>query len=427
MQAAALPSPAAARRFVLCDHCGAPVEVPVSAGSAACGHCRAHLEVRMRIDAALKRSPPRSEPERLARLGAQDHWSSFPSPVAELTAGGRVLPSRIADALALWQRQRAALKRGGAFELADQLFYLTLALAERALDDREMLRQRALLESALELLELPRHRQVLYAYLARGACRAGDLAGAEAWLAGCDPTSDDLPSDTAYRYARAYLDTARGQWPAVVHVLGASGSDVPVWDLHEAECAVLRANAWERMNEHAFAVDLLMAQKQDIGPAARSRGRRFIALHADWQLCARSEPQAEARFMALSPPPSKSESSVGRVIIGGMAIYSILGAFAGVAMVPFGALFFEDAAGAGFLLALYGFLLAFILTPIWLGAVAKARAERRTRARGRQASAQIASLVPTGQYVFPGSRTADVAVWVFPDVEPAYQVWFSLA
>jgi hypothetical protein len=380
----------------------------------------------MRIDAALKRSPAQSEHERLARLAAQDHWAAFPSPVAELTAAGRVLPSRVADALRLWQELRQAQKRGAPFENADRLFYLTLALAERALDDREMLRQRALLESALELLELPRHRQVLLAYLARGACRAGDREGAEAWLVACDPASDDLPSDTAYRYARAYLDTASGRWQAVIHGLGASGSDVPLWDVHEPECAVLRANAWERMNEVAFAVDLLMAQKHDVGPAARSRGRRLIALHADWQLCAQSEPIAEARFMALSPPVGQTENTGGRAVIAGMVVFSMLSVVAGIVLVPVGVAFFDDPM-AGVLLAIYGIVLSVTLGPIWLTAMARARQERRTRAQGRQATAQIASLVPQGDYAFPGSQSAEVAVWVFPDDEPAYQVSFSFA
>ncbi len=427
MAAAVSPGFEPARRFVLCDHCGAPLEVPVSAGTARCAHCGAHQQVRMRIDAALRRAPATSEPERLARLGAQDHWMAFPPPIAELSAAGRVLPSRISDALALWQKLRAAQKAGASFEVSEQLFCLSLALAERALDDRELLRQRALLESALELLELPRHQQVLRAYLSRGACRSGDVQGAESWLAPCDPASDDLPSDTAWRYARAYLDTARGDFRAVIHVLGASGADVPLWDLHEAECAVLRANAWERMGQVAFAIDLLMAQKHDVGPAARSRGRRLIALHADWQLCAHSEPQAEAAFMALTPPQSRSERNAGRLIIGGMVLYSIFGAIVGVALLTVGSLFFEDGASAGFLLALYGFLLSIILGPLWIGAMAKARSELRTRAQGRQASAQILSLVPSEGSYMPGTRTADVSVAIFPDDAPAYQLSFSLA
>ena len=58
--------------------------------------------------------------------------------------------------------------------------------------------------------------------LARSSAKLGDLAGAEAWMALLDPYSENIHGDSAYRYARAYVDTARQDWASVTRVLGTS-------------------------------------------------------------------------------------------------------------------------------------------------------------------------------------------------------------
>ena len=43
----------------------------------------------------------------------------------------------------------------------------------------------------------------------------------------CDPNSDDLQTDSAYRISRAYLDTARGDFQRVLQILGGNEQEVP--------------------------------------------------------------------------------------------------------------------------------------------------------------------------------------------------------
>ena len=411
---------------MVCDHCGAPVEVPAAGGTASCGHCRAQLQVRVRGDVALRGRTPASEHERLALLAAQDHRPPVPPSVAALTACGRVLPTYLVQARTMWQSLRASVRAGAGPEPQESLFVLSCMLAERLLDDGDLTGHRALLESAVDVLSSPRHQQVLRAYIARGACRAGDLQAAQAWLAQLSPQSDDLPSDTAYRYARAYYEAARGSWTGVLSTLNSPAGQVPLWDQHEAECVVLCAHAWERMEQLAVAVDLLFALKRRGGPAMRARGTRFIAIHPQWNLCARSEPQAERMLSALSP---KVESTAGTaiVIFGATSAYGLLGVLVGIAMMGGG--LFVDAAvvGAGAMVVLYGAIVGLLMLGLLILFYSTSRRRARTRMLGEQVSAQILDVRPDGEAFMPGSVGMHLSLIVFPEQSPAYQASISVS
>ena len=285
-------------RVLLCGSCGAPLEVPPAGGSAACSYCRAVSQVRRRDESAdgAGAAAPVDEAQRFERLRAHaQHPTVLPDSLKHLVAGSKIAADRVPDAMADWQRTRTEMAAGAQFPVAERLFHLTVLLSDHFARAGDSLRVRALLETALELLTAPRHRQVLRGSLAKHAARAGDLAGADAWFAGCSPVSDDIHVDTAWRASKAYVSTLRGDWPGVTHALGSRTGDVPLADGEAEGCALLRANALERSGQLPEAVEqLLKAMRQSSrGPAAF---QQYLGMHEPLELCPQSFPQAHARF-----------------------------------------------------------------------------------------------------------------------------------
>jgi hypothetical protein len=98
---------------------------------------------------------------------------------------------------------------------------------------------------------------VLLCMMARQAARAGEMEAAEEWLADCDPRSADIYMDTSWRYARGFIDTIRRDYQKVLAVLGSTFDDVPIADAFDYSCAVLRANAHEKLGDAATAAQEL--------------------------------------------------------------------------------------------------------------------------------------------------------------------------
>lgn len=233
-------------RTLLCPSCGAPVEVSPAGGAAPCAYCGAVHELARRDESEIRLSegaPQMGESERFGLLRAQDAAPrALPPGLERLVVGAELAAERRPEALGLWQGSRRAVAQGAPFPEHDRLFFLTVLLA-RAVDDRT---RRGLLESALELLGDPRHRQVLRCRLAEGAVLAGDLEAARQWLAPCDPRPTDLHMDTAYRVAASCLAAAERRPGDVLALLGTRPGDVPLADEAEAEAELLRADAVER-------------------------------------------------------------------------------------------------------------------------------------------------------------------------------------
>ncbi|HNS99184.1 MAG TPA: hypothetical protein PKL73_19660 [Polyangiaceae bacterium] len=122
--------------------------------------------------------------------------------------------------------------------------------------------------------------------------RSGDLQAAETWLAPCDPRSDDLETDTAYRMSRALIDTAKQNWNAVLRVLGTNDSDIPIMDSFDTLAAVLRANALQRTGQEQEATALLRKALSTLGAVARPVLNRLLQTYAPLGLCAQSYPSA---------------------------------------------------------------------------------------------------------------------------------------
>jgi hypothetical protein len=401
------------RRYLLCDYCGAPVEVQVRGGSTTCGHCRAPLEVRMRPEAAVALPSAGSEPERIALLAAQERSFLPPPDIATLFAGDRVAPAKEAEAMQRWAQLRGAVSQD--YESARRLFLLTIGLCERLIERGDLLRQRALVESALAILPDPAQQQVLHALLARSALRAGDANAAEAWLALCNPRSEDLLADTAYRFARAYLDTARRALKSVVQVLGAANS--PMSDAYAPECAVLCANAWERLGELVIAVDALVYVKRELGPLAARRAIRFIYAHPEWQLCPASEREAQRRTEAMQPTPLHGEQ-LAALILFLMGSYGLVWAAGAFALPLLG---FEARATGMAIAEMFGGLIGVLLTPLSILYWLRNRSDRALHFRGVPHVAYILRSSPEKQQD-EGEVLLTMDLLVTPDDAPAYRM-----
>ena len=409
--------------FALCRQCGAPVELPAGQTRAQCGHCRTPLRVDMRVSAAATAPRHSSEASRLADLATRDPRWYAPTELAPLLSGARLAKGLERDAEAHWHELVTRLSSqgsGGGSDVAleEQLLFLTAALSEHYLG-RDPVRQRALVDTALSLLSLPRHLQVLRAQLARSACHAGDTAAAQVWLERCDAASDDLHADTAYRYACAYLATARGDWATVLSSLAFHHRS----GLYDAECVVLHANAWERLSQLATASDLLLRLWHDGGPLERARARRMMREHAGWQLCAQSAGQAQA--LAEASLPTRDEGVTGAGVLLALSLSSlvwaalaIVGVILGAAGIPPG-----DVGYGGYALSIFtGLLLGGLLLPISLAS----RGRERRRKQLLQAEGHTAHILACRTSSDPmlgseGVLRAELDLLIMPDDAPGYR------
>lgn len=282
-------------RVLLCDHCGAPLEVGLGAGAARCRHCGAQSVFAARVERFVIDHPRMPEAQRLAELRRQD-WASPPPPpaLAHLIEGGRVPSWHLDEAMRAWLAARKEL-RTGSVDAAERFLFLTNMMSSYLFESRDYLRLRAMYESALEAVELPRHKQVLRGFLSRTAASLGDLDAAERWLAPCDPYALELDADGAYRLSRATLATARGEWPTVLAWLGNARDEVPIHDLYDAAAVVQRANALEQLGRLDLAVAALQLEMQR-GPGARDAVEALVAASPGLALCRGSLPRARAAF-----------------------------------------------------------------------------------------------------------------------------------
>jgi hypothetical protein len=153
------------RRVLLCEHCGAPFEALPAGGSVQCRYCNTYSAVTQRderpIFAALPAHAALPEPERLARLRAQDGRPMLPPPSLQpLMPNGHLEAWKVGEAVSVWQSTRRELRTSTDFEAAERLLFLTIVLSQYFFEQGDRERQRALFESALEAFSLPRHRQV---------------------------------------------------------------------------------------------------------------------------------------------------------------------------------------------------------------------------------------------------------------------------
>ncbi|MBN1771743.1 MAG: hypothetical protein JXB32_10805 [Deltaproteobacteria bacterium] len=321
-------------RVLLCNQCLAPVQAPLAGGQVPCQRCGTVNPIQPRDDRTPLAPPGRPavpEAERINRLRAQDGKPWLPPPSIQALFEGPGIPDwKVQEAMAVWNQARFELRQTASFDAGERLVFLTSILGSRFGRANEPWVQRGLLESALDAVTLPRQRQMMRGGLARAAGRDGDWTSAETWLAPCDPQSDDLESDSEWRVTRAYLDSGRRDWNAVISVLGRTPDEVPIRDSMDTLAAVLRANAWEQAGQLPTATQLLMMEMAK-GPHSRETMRRIVEYHAPLRLCTGSFAAADAQYSQEAAKVAGSSVGGG---VGGFLFY-------------LGALFLLASAGLG--------------------------------------------------------------------------------
>ena len=383
-------------RILMCEQCGAPLDAASEGGHVACRFCRASNVIGRRnvtmVGAAANRQRL-SEPERIMRLRAQDGRPMVPPAGVQhlFGPGGTIEPWRVQEALAVWQQTRSEVRTTGSPDAAERLHFLTIVLSGMFGSQGEAHRQRALLESALDVASLPRHRQSLFSALARSAVRDGDLQAAEAWIAACDPASDELESDSDYRLARAYIDTVRGNFPMVLSVLGSGPTDVPIHDAADGVCAILRANALERMGQLQGAVMMLKHFKQRAGD--RMAMQKVMEAHRQWHLCPQSYAIASQEH-AIKAADQAAMAASGGIHVVFVPLGGLMVAVCGFCMLLLvvGVLPLAAAPGLIFGLGLTGGIF------LGIGLMMKKSADRakRLRLHGVPGIAEVTGMSPTG-------------------------------
>jgi len=378
------------RRLLMCRSCSAPLEVEAGGGVATCGQCGQAGEVGPRPERRIEPSAT-GEPERLRRLRRQNSRPMVvPRKLRSLIVGNSIPAWKTAEALSAWRAtQQAATAADPA--ACETLLFLTLALGHTFLMQQDHRARRALLETALESFPLPRHRQMILGLLAGDSVVAGDLESAEQWLACCDPRSDDIETDSAFRIASAILLTARQDWAGVHRVLGADRSEVPINDADDARAALVRANAWERRGDPARAAGLLMEYMKAGGAPGRKVLGAIVRVYPGLDLCPQSLPEAEGRYARQAGKLAASLASGGLgmpVTILGVVLTSVI-----LCISPP----WEDPPGWQF--GLLDLVPGLLCLAIGLAGIRSARRAKLLRQQGIPARAAVVNVAPTGSSI----------------------------
>ncbi len=268
-------------RVLACPGCGAPVDVAPAGGQTRCEYCGVAAVYSTRPGAPAMVPSMVPEAERLERLRAQlGREAPIPEDMKPFLAG-RMSDERRAQAEAML---RAARAQPGSDLRDGTVHWLTVALYNAYAGPENARRQRALLETATEVLATSTRRHVLLGMLARNAARAGELVAAEHWLAQMDPQATLLPAHSAHRLTRAYVDTARGDYRAVLDALGADLLTVPLAGGDTLMSSVLRANAHERLGDAPTGASQIGAYMKQ-APHLRQLIERIIEANPTLALC----------------------------------------------------------------------------------------------------------------------------------------------
>lgn len=196
-----------------------------------------------------------SESERVARLRDQEARSDALPPSIEAMLGPDGALESVDAGRREWIATRRQLASAPSFPSAERLFHLTVLLEPHL----EELARRAVLETAMEMLEDERHRHVLRCIMATAAARSGDVSAAQEWLAAVNSRSLDLAMDSAYRLAAGTVAVVRGEYAKVLGLLGRQDGDVPLFDRDALVGALLRAHALESTGDENEAGRILDA------------------------------------------------------------------------------------------------------------------------------------------------------------------------
>jgi|GEM_PF-598219 len=248
-------------RVLMCSNCGAPLQTAFAGGTVTCGYCGTINVFTPRREEPVEPMAAAmeiDEEQRMALLQRQDGIQpEVPAGIRQLLSGGVLAPWKEGEALAMWKTTCGELGAGSDFSSAELLYFLTIILSNHFSGKDANFKQRALYESALEVLTLPRHRQLIRGLLSRHATLEGEIEAAEKWLEPCNPRSEDLESDSSYRVSKAEILTVREDWNGVLDVLGRKIDEIPITAALDGKAIVQRANALERAGQTKTAAEQL--------------------------------------------------------------------------------------------------------------------------------------------------------------------------
>ncbi len=224
-------------RLLACLECGGPAEVAVAGGVLRCAYCGAEVvhSPREELDLRAAGATEADEEARLEILWLQQKAGPSES----------VGPARLD--LDTWKSAVRALRDAYSAEAEVRSFVLAQGIANDLLVRGEVTQARAVLEGTLDLVRSRRYVQALRCWMSRMATREGDVESAREWLDLCDPRSEDLEMDGAYRFTSATLDGALGRFDAVLGQLGEALGSVPLPGAIEYAAGLHRANALEHL------------------------------------------------------------------------------------------------------------------------------------------------------------------------------------
>ena len=322
----------------MCENCGAPLETGFAGGRVVCEYCGSANHFLPRKEdpvEPLHAARDMDETTRMEMLRRQDGVQPrLPQELAPLVSHGGLAPWKVDEALALWRSTCRELSSSDDYTGAELLYNLTVILSNHYSGIDDHMKERALYESALDVLTLPRHRQIMRGLISRKAARSGDTEAARKWLAPCDPGSVDLETDSSYRVSVAEICTVEEDWDGVLEVLGEDMEDVPVTASLDAKAIVQRANALERRGRLRDAAGQLHAFVTVNGASGRKTLEAISDIYRDAgiEICPRSIPMAMGlhdRDAGLEAARSRNPGCFGQIFAVTGIFVIVLGAVLG--------------------------------------------------------------------------------------------------
>jgi hypothetical protein len=278
-------------RVLLCRNCGAPNESPTGGGELRCEYCDAVNHVASRPSLNPQKVAPQplpdglAEQQRLSTLRTQrarydatnNPYAFFRAPPGLESIQRKIVSQGFSDA-SLSQEvqahftQAVALCGANPYDPGAQrrCFWLARVLSQIWSAQDQFLRQRAVLETASEVLTDHGHRYIMRTSLASAARSMGDVTSADAWLAQCEANPSLLDLDSAYRVTAASLALVRQQWGLALQQVGPLPDAVPIEPASELLATVIRAAALEGAGNRTGA-------EQQLIYAAGAHGRDDVA------------------------------------------------------------------------------------------------------------------------------------------------------
>lgn len=297
-------------RVLSCESCGAPVNTAEAGGMTTCTYCGRQMMIAKRELAPVRVAHGLTGEARIAKLRMQtgrdlpdNPYSTVkPPPGCEgLTRSGLL---ETIEQLAVRLREAVALVRAdSSFEHQRLLWWCATMLNQGYGMHDKQLERRAVLERAVETVEDPGFRHLLYINLAGAAARAGELGAARSWIEKCDPAPPDIMLDSAYRVGLASVLVREGDVAQTLALVGAKVGDVPEAHQYRMMFALYRIHAHEQLGDQAAA----LAAAATIQADPQIGGLLVEALRLN-DLGPKTATAIEAPGTASPAPPSRAPS-----------------------------------------------------------------------------------------------------------------------